>query len=296
MKEESKAKKTSVKKETAKKASTTKTSAAKRVVTKTATAAKKTTTKKVTTKPTTKTVAKSSAKKTASVKAPAKKTTSKKVVKKKETIAEPKEVTTSRIIESSVAKEIAPEVKVEESNTNKDLVLRSIIIMTYTIIIVLLVIGFIDSLINAKPNKVDTDSYIVSKQVLKESNIIDIRDARTKFSNFNGNYFIYLSYSNNSLINTFEKELENVIDKYGLKDKFYYVSLDAIKDYDNRLELTNKYLGYTDVLVTKLPTIIYVNNDNIVRRENIITREDNNLITIGDFQNLLDINNFKTKK
>ena len=55
------------------------------------------------------------------------------------------------------------------------------------------------------------------------------------------------------------------------------------------VKLVNEYLGYSDVLVSKVPTILYVNEDNIIRIENIITRDDDELITSGDFQKLLDI-------
>ena len=188
------------------------------------------------------------------------------------------------------------EVKKEENDLNKDLIIRVLLVVSFTLIFILLIIGFVESMINMSNNsKTKVDSYIVSKDVLKESNIIDIRDARYKLKSLTGDYFIYVTYSTNN-INNFEQKLVNILDKYDIKDKFYYIDANPIREYDNKIELANKYLGYTDVLLSNIPTIIYVNKDNIVRIENIITKNDNKMITIGDFQNLLDINEFKAMK
>ena len=159
--------------------------------------------------------------------------------------------------------------------------------------------GFIGSLTNSITVNSDVKkSYLVSEKIVEPRNAIDIRSASKILENINGDYFVYISYTNKNYDNvqTLERGLANLIDKYDLKNKFYYVNIDPVMNYDNSIDLINKYMGYTDVLISKVPTIVYVNKDNIVRRENIITRLDDNLITVGDFQSLLDNNQFVAKK
>ena len=83
--------------------------------------------------------------------------------------------------------------------------------------------------------------------------------------------------------------LKSLIKQYKLKDKFYYVNIDSLKDDGTRISAVNELLGFTNVQVTKVPTIIYVTNGEI-KKGNIITRLDDNLFEKGDFQQLLDIN------
>ena len=87
-----------------------------------------------------------------------------------------------------------------------------------------------------------------------------------------------------------EKDLKKLIKEYKLQDKFYYINIDSIKSSDNKVSLINELLGLDDIKVEKVPTIIYVNKDNKVLRNNIITRKDDSLMEVGDFQKLLDIN------
>ena len=263
MKEESKVKKTSAKKPTTKK-----------------TAVKKNVTKKTTTK-----------------KAPVKKTTTKKSATKTSTSSK----TNKRVISVITNEELNKQetIKTEESTYDKELLLRMILIIAYTLIIAILLMGFIESYTNNL--KVTDDykpSYIVTEEILNKKNVLKLDSAEFELSKLNGDYFVYIGYTkiNNKDVELFEMGLANLIDKYDLKDKFYYVNIDSIIKEKNCIELVNKYLGYSDVLVSKVPTILYVNEDNIIRIENIITREDNKMITVGDFQKLLDINQFVAKK
>lgn len=184
--------------------------------------------------------------------------------------------------------------KVEDNSLNKDLVMRSILLVSYTLIIVFLVIGFVDSLTSIRETpseKVDPASYIETKGGFNKGNIIDYKDASFKLSALNGNYFIYITY-NDKEVNLFEKELVKLLEEKNIKDKFYYVNIDEIKNEENLIEKVNRIFGFSDALVVKVPTIVYVNSENIVRNENIITRIDDKLIDINDVKSLLDRNGF----
>ncbi len=219
-------------------------------------------------------------------KAPVKRTVAKTKVNVKK-VSVPKTV-----VKPSV--KVETKAKVEENTLNKDLVMRSILLVSYTLIIVFLVIGFVDSLTNMKEvpvEKKDPVSYIETKGGLDKSNIIDYKDASFKLSALNGNYFIYITY-NDKEVNLFEKELVSLLEEKNIKDKFYYVNIDDIKNEENLIEKVNRIFGFSDALVVKVPTIVYVNSENIVRNENIITRIDDKLIDINDVKSLLDRNGF----
>ena len=269
MKEE-KTKKTTPKKTAAKKKST---------------GVKKTTAKKTTTK-------KTATKKTTTPK----KTTTKKVVKKKATPI--KEKVEIKVNEELKDKEIVIEEKKEGKN-NTDLLLRAILLIAYTLITVILVIGFAETY--TKNMKVDSNiksPYLVEEEIISKDHVLTIENAKSVLSKLDGDYFVYVGYTRmyNSEMQILDMGIAGLINKYDLKDKFYYVSIDSIIEKKNKIELVNNYLGYKDVLISKVPTIAYVNSDNIIRIENIITREDDKLITVGDFQKLLDINQFVIKK
>src|SRR5574344_1061165 len=136
------------------------------------------------------------------------------------------------------------------------------------------------------------NSYLVETNVIKSDNVLSLDDAKTKFNGLSGDYFIYISYQNSNDIYKLEKKLASVIKSYNLTDKFYYIDVKNIKDDDNYIQELNALLGYRDVLVKNVPTIIYVDSKNIIQYQNIITRTDNKMMNIGDFQQLLDINGF----
>ena len=228
------------------------------------------------------------------------KVASKAVVKKapvKRTVTKTKVVTNKASVPKTVTRpsvKVETKAKVEENTLNRDLVMRSILLVSYTLIIVFLVIGFVDSLTNIKEVRVekkDPVSYIETKGAFDKSNIIDYKDASFKLSALNGNYFIYITY-NDKEINLFEKELVSLLEEKNIKDKFYYVNIDDIKNEENLIEKVNRIFGFSDALVVKVPTIVYVNSENIVRNENIITRIDDKLIDINDVKSLLDRNGF----
>ena len=286
MKEENK--KTTAKKTAVKKSTAVKKTAAKKTDAKKATSAKKVAAKKTNAtvgakKATVKKV--SVPKKTTSVKAKAVvKEQPKKVVAKKSVV--------NSVNEIKVEKKEIPVEKKEE--LNRTLIMRTILLITYTLIIIFLIIGFVDYLVNhnlstSKPREIS--SYIQDKNVFPKSNIITLEDASFKLSALNGNYFVYITYTD-AKVNAFEKDLAKLLDNKKIKDNFYYISIDKIKDEENAIELVNKYLNFKDALVSKVPTIVYVDSENIVRQENIISRLDDKMITINDVKSLLDRNGF----
>ena len=226
-----------------------------------------------------------------------KKSTTKKTDSKKSSSVKTK--TNKTPIKKEEVNVIKEEVKKEESSNNKDLLLRAVLVIAYTLIIVILVIGFIEPYLNGlKVTSNYKPAYLVQEEILSNDHILALENAKNKLGALNGDYFVYVGYTKmyNSDIQVLDMGIANLIDKYNLKDKFYYINIDSIINKKNKVDIVNRLLGYQDVLIKKVPTILYVNSDNIIRTENIITRDDDKLITVGDFQKLLDINQFVVRK
>ena len=133
-------------------------------------------------------------------------------------------------------------------------------------------------------------SYLVNKKLVKKQ--YNVEEDLSELKNLSGERFIYISYTDNKDIYNLEKDLKDLIKEYDLSDKFYYVNINSIKNDDNVINAINNLLEIEEGLITKVPTIIYVNKNNEILRNNVITRLDDNLMEKGDFQKLLDINGF----
>lgn len=136
-------------------------------------------------------------------------------------------------------------------------------------------------------DKIYSTSYLEKNNLVKET--ININNYN--ISN-NGDYFLYISYRGQKDIYNLEKNLKDLIKKYNLQDKFYYIDVTDKLGNKELLQEINTALKLEAFQVKQVPTIIYFNKNNEVLRNNIITREDNNLIEAADFQKLLDINGY----
>lgn len=97
-------------------------------------------------------------------------------------------------------------------------------------------------------------------------------------------YFVLISYTGNKDTYKLENGLKRILDKYKLNDSFYYLNVKSIMDEDNYLNRLNN--AFNTDKIKKVPTILYYRNGKIV---DVVTRNDNNIINVGDFQKLLDI-------
>lgn len=136
-----------------------------------------------------------------------------------------------------------------------------------------------------KENRISTSYLVKTKVITKEiDNIDELADV---FSEAPASYFIYVSYTGNEKIYSLEKDLSKLIKEYNLNDSFYYLNVNKIKDNENYINEINKALNLEDKVVKIVPTIIYYNDGKVV---DIIYKEGNNMMNVGDFQKLLDAN------
>lgn len=134
-----------------------------------------------------------------------------------------------------------------------------------------------------------SESYLVKEKVISKE-ITDLDEVKVVFFEPPSSYFVYVSYTGEENIYNMEKELKNVINDYNLNDSFYYLNVTSIKEANDLLDQVNEALNLEEKKIEKIPTIIYYRDEKAV---DMITREDNNMITSSDLEKLLDRNNIK---
>lgn len=136
-----------------------------------------------------------------------------------------------------------------------------------------------------KENKVST-SYLVKEKVISNE-IKNLNEVEDIFSEAPTSYYVYISYTGSEEVYNMEKDLKKVIIDYNLNDSFYYLNITSIKKDKDYIDKINEAFKLEDKKITNVPTIIYCNDGKVV---DIITRNDDNMMNVGDFQKLLDIN------
>ncbi len=146
---------------------------------------------------------------------------------------------------------------------------------------------YIFSWYNLYENKKFSESYLIKTNTISLE-VNDLTEIESTLSESPNNYFVYIGYRNDENVYKLEKQLKKVIDKYNLNDIFYYIDITDLKEEDNYLEKINEALDLTENKVTSVPTIIYF-KDGTVSKDSIISREDGNMMSVGDFEKLLEI-------
>jgi hypothetical protein len=159
------------------------------------------------------------------------------------------------------------------------------------IIVFLIVIGAIALALYAfswhkviKENRLSTSYLIESKTVSNE--IQGLEGLNDVLSEVSPTYYLYISYTGSEEIYKMEKELASLINKYKLEDEVYFLNVTSIKDDNDLVKQVNEALNLDDQ-VKHIPTIIYYSDGKVV---DIISKDGNNIMDIGDFQKLLDKN------
>ena len=136
-----------------------------------------------------------------------------------------------------------------------------------------------------KENKVAT-SYLVKDKVISNE-IKSLEEVSDVFSEAPDTYYICVSYTGSEEIYDMEKDLKKIINEYSLNDMMYYLNVTEIKEEKDYIENINKALKLENKKINDVPTIIYYVDGEVV---DIVERSDDNIMNVGDFQKLLDVN------
>ncbi len=164
--------------------------------------------------------------------------------------------------------------------------LKNYIIAVVLVIVIVLITWWGFAWYNVYKESKVSESYLVKQKIISQE-IDDLNEVKDVFSEPFSNYFIYISYTGSEEVYNMEKELKSIIVDYKLSDKFYYLNVTDIKDDKDVIDKINDSLGLEGKEITKIPTIIYVKEGNVV---DVITRDDDHLMNAGDFEKLLEIN------
>lgn len=135
-----------------------------------------------------------------------------------------------------------------------------------------------------------TKSYIVEAGTI--TNVIQsYEEIEAAFSEVPEDYFIFVTYLESEEEYELEKELNEVIKDYKLQDKFYLLDVTKMKNDTDYLDKINELLGFAEYKITKVPTIVYVEEN--MSEDNFVVREDNNMMQAADFVHMLDIKQIK---
>jgi hypothetical protein len=163
----------------------------------------------------------------------------------------------------------------------KNYVLAAVIVV---VMILLTIYGFAWYRV-LKENKVST-SYLVKEKIISNE-IKGLDEVNDVFSEAPAKYYLYISYTGSEEIYNMEKDLKKVINSYGLNDLFYFLNVTEIKNEKDYIDSINETLSLKDQKIKQIPTIIYFNDGEVV---DIVERYDNNIMNVGDFEKLLEIN------
>lgn len=168
---------------------------------------------------------------------------------------------------------------------------KNYILVLFICVFAIFLTYYIFSWIDIFNEKKYEESYLISSKTIGLE-VNDISEIENTFTEAPSEYFIYISYRNDENVYKLEKKLKKVIDDYAINDNFYYIDITDLKENANYLDKLNQALGLDDAKITKVPTIIYI-KDGEVKKDAIITREDDKMMEAGDFSHLLDMYGFK---
>ncbi len=135
-------------------------------------------------------------------------------------------------------------------------------------------------------NEKITKSYLISSNVISnEINSLD--ELSDVFSEAPSEYFLYIGYTNDKNVYDMEVDLKKIINKYDLRDKFYYLNVDSLKENEGFIEEINSALALDKEKITSIPTILYYKDHSLVAG-GIIHKEANSLMQASDFEQLLE--------
>lgn len=199
---------------------------------------------------------------------------------KKEVKKEPeKKVTEKKVTEEKViTKAAAKENKLTQEKLNNICLIAGIVVL-----VAVLVIFYFSRVGSAKRAERISASYLLTSETISLE-IKSLAEVSQTLNEVPNEYFVLISYTKNQDTYNLEKGLKDIIDKYNLSDRFYYLNVTNLKEEDNYLEQINNAFNTNNI--TAIPTILYYKDGKLV---DLVKRADNNIINAGDFQQLLDI-------
>lgn len=153
------------------------------------------------------------------------------------------------------------------------------------LLLIIFLIWYIISWKNVKQEEKLMNSYLITSNTLSVE-IKDLSETIQVLKESPSEYFVYISYTNDEKVYSFEKKLKKLIDNYNLKDEFYFVNVTNIKDNENFYSEINN--TFNTKLINNIPCILHFKNNELKK---VIYNKDLNK-TYTNFEYLLKENEF----
>lgn len=182
-------------------------------------------------------------------------------------------------------------IKMSLNKTNQK---RSIPICNYVGAFVILIIIILLGLYALKWYDIkQTEKYRTSYLIDSDSVSLKINnqdELKQVFVEAPESYFIYFGFRNNVEVYQLEKNLKPIIQKYNLKDIFYYVDITDMMNKPDYLDELNRIFKLKKPRLKKVPAIIYFDQENY----EIIPSKENQKLTKHDLIEILDQHDFES--
>ena len=191
-----------------------------------------------------------------------------------------------------MAKNIEPNTKdvkkneVDEKKENTKPVTNKIFIIVFVVGIIILLGIYIYKSVGTENKEDMNNSYLLTSNTINLE-LKNLNEVSQVMAEAPQQYFVLISYTGDENAYNLEKDLKKVIDKYKLNDAFYYYDAKELKESGAYLELINK--TFKSNKIKKIPAILYIKGNKVI---DVVSRNDDNMIKVGDFQKLLDIYDF----
>lgn len=162
----------------------------------------------------------------------------------------------------------------KKKDENRFIPLKNYYVAAFVFIGIILITLYIFKWYEVKESEKYRESYLVSTDTVSLE-INEENELKQVFLEAPEEYFVYIGYRNDKDAYNIEKKLKPIIEKYDLKNIFYYVDATDLKENDNFFNMLNETLKLGKEKIDKIPTIIYFGENNY------------EIVNMDDFTNLL---------
>ena len=158
-------------------------------------------------------------------------------------------------------------------------------------LLIIFLIWYIISWKNVKKEEKLMNSYLITSNTLSVE-IKDLSETIQVLKESPSEYFVYISYTNDEKVYSFEKKLKKLIDNYNLKDEFYFVNVTNIKDDENFYKEINN--TFNTKLINNIPCILHFKN-NELKNKTATPSKNLYIRNVNDYSRNFDMYDIRTR-
>lgn len=175
--------------------------------------------------------------------------------------------------------------------TKKDV--KKVSFKSYVLALLVLVGGIVLVLYIFEWYQVKQEEKVMNSYLLETNTVNYVIDSVDLYKDVTAeapnDYFIFIGFTGEKEEYDNEVNFKEVIDEYEINDIVYYIDVTDLRKNDDYINVINKNL---DTDVKNVPAIIYV-RDGKIAKDGVISADMNNVLSVNNFEKLLDIYEFE---